>query len=180
MLTGVVSGIDVLFTHFIPDPIQGDKVIKHSDTYAKPVKEAALWVKDELGYQFDGYIVYFEDYQIRSEEENEQYPHKLRHMNLERIEEGFSELYPDEVIVGLIHESKGILNKDLIRKKYVVDVLRNLVGGNPFYYFDDESYEKLDLKIEVLTEIRKGKKPKEIPQYSEIFELLPADMQLLD
>jgi len=53
------------------------------------------------------------------------------------------------------------------------------VGGDPFYYFDDDSYEKLDLKIEVLTALKKGKNPKDIPQYDEIFELLPADVQLL-
>jgi hypothetical protein len=180
VFTGIVAGIDVMFTRFIPDPSKGKKWIQRSDAYIKPVREAAIWVKNENKHEFDGYIVYFEEYQIRLEEKDEQYPKKLRHMNMKRIEEGFNELFPDEVITGLIRESGGILDKDIIRKKYNVDVLRNLVGGDPFYYFDDDSYKKLDLKIEVLTALNKGMSPKDIPQYDEIFELLPTDVQLLD
>ena len=32
------------------------------------------------------------------------------------------------------------------------------MGGDHFYFFDDNSYEKLDLKIEVLTALKKGAK----------------------
>ena len=180
VITGTVASIEVIFAKFVSDPSQGKKVMRISDTYTKPVREAAIWVKNERKYEFDGYIVHFEDYEIRPEEKDEQYPNKLRHMNLKRVEEGFNEIYPDETISRLIQESGGTLNKDLLRKKYKVDVLRNLVGGDHFYFFDDDSYEKLDLKIEVLTALKKGTKPKGIPQYREIFELLPADVQLLD
>jgi hypothetical protein len=179
-MTGIVTGIEVIYARFVPDPSKGKKVLRISDTYTKPVREAAIWVKNERRYKFDGYIVSFEDYKIRPEEKDEQYPKKLRHMNLKRIREGFDELYPSDVISKLIQESGGKLNKDLLRKKYNVDVLRNLVGGDHFYYFDDDSYSKLDLKIEVLTALRKGMKPKTIPQYRDMFELLPADVQLLD
>ena len=179
-LTGIVTGIDIMFTRLVPDPSKGDKWLKRSDPYTKAVKEAAIWVDDENEHEFDGYIAHFEDCQIRSEEKDEQYPRKLRYKNLERLEEGFNELYTDEIIASLINESGGMLNRDLIRKKFTVDVLRNKVGGSVFYYFDDDSYEKLDLKIEVLTDLRKGKIPKDIPNYSEIFELLPDDIQLLN
>jgi len=180
VLTGTVAGIDVMFTRLVPDPSKGENCMMHSDTYTKPVKEAVIWVDDDNEHEFDGYIVHIEDYKILPEEKDEQYPKKLRHMNLENLEEGFGKLYPEEVITGLIQESSGILNKDLIRKKYTVDVLRNLVGGDPFYYFDDDSYEILDLKIEVLTALEKGVKPKVIPHYDEIFELLPSNVQLMD
>jgi len=174
--TGTVAGIDVLFALFVPDPSMGEKSMKRSDAYTKPVREAAIWVKDENDYTFDGYIVYFEDYQIRPERKDEQYPSKMRFMNLKRIDDGFIKLFPDEVIDRIIHESRGMLNKELIRKKFTVDVLRNLVGGDPFYFFDDDSYEKLDMKIEVLTALRKGDSPKDIPHYGDIFELLPDDV----
>ena len=178
--TGIVVGIDIIFARFVPDPSQGEKVLICSDTFIQPTKEAAIWIKDEREYKFDGYIVHFEDYQIYPEEKDEEYPDKMRYMNLDKIEEGFNNNYPEEVLTGLIQKSGGILTKDLIRKKFTVDVLRNLVGGDPFYYFDDDSYEKLDLKIETLSALRNGTAPKDIPKYSEIFELLPDDVQILD
>jgi len=102
VITGVVASIEIIFARFVPDPSKGDKCMMYADTYIKPVREAAIWVKNERKYEFDGYIVHFEDYEIRPEEKDEQYPKKLRYMNIKRIEEGFSENYPDDVISELI------------------------------------------------------------------------------
>jgi hypothetical protein len=78
--------------------IKGEKWLTCSDTYTKPVKEAAIWVSDEDEYEFDGYIVHFKDQQIRPADQDEHYTNKLRFMNTEKIEEGFAIHYPDEVI----------------------------------------------------------------------------------
>jgi len=53
-------------------------------------------------------------------------------------------------------------------------------GGILFKYFDSESVELLDLKIEVLSAIKDGKLPKDIPRYYEIFELLSDEGQIQD
>ena len=47
-------------------------------------------------------------------------------------------------------------------------------------FFDLESSEKLDEKIKVLTELKEGKKPEEIPEYYSILELYPNDGQAWD
>ena len=92
----------------------------------------------------------------------------------------FRKLYPDYGITELIRESGGKLTKDTIRKKFIVDELRGVVTDDLFRYFDDDSYELLDLKIEVLTALKEGKVPAEIPHYYDIFELLPPEGQIWD
>jgi len=179
VLLGTVASIDILYTKLIPDRSRGTNCVMRSDSYSKPVKEAFIWEKNERKFSFDGYIVHFDDYQIRPEEKAEQYPSKNRLMNLKKTKECFGELYPDEVIPKLIKDSGNVLTKDLIYNKFAVDALRNHVGGDPFIYFDDDSYEKLDLKIEVLTALKKGMSPKDIQQYYDIFELLPPDYEAL-
>lgn len=99
---------------------------------------------------------------------------------LKDIERRFDELYPDEGIAELIKESGGKLTKDLIQKKFIVDELRREVVGDFYRYFDDDSYELLDLKIEVLTATMEGKVPKDIPRFYDIFELLPPEGQVWD
>lgn len=42
-------------------------------------------------------------------------------------------------------------------------------------FFDLESDEQLDLKIKVLTQLKNGVPPKDIPEYYSILELYPAD-----
>lgn len=42
-------------------------------------------------------------------------------------------------------------------------------------FFDTTSDEKLDLKIEVLTDLKKGKTIAEIPKFYDILELYPED-----
>lgn len=41
--------------------------------------------------------------------------------------------------------------------------------------FDLDSEEKLDLKIDVLTQLKNGVPPKDIPEYYSILELYPDD-----
>lgn len=47
-------------------------------------------------------------------------------------------------------------------------------------FFDLDSEEKLDLKIEVLTQLKNGVPPKDIPEYYSILELYPADDKMWD
>ena len=47
-------------------------------------------------------------------------------------------------------------------------------------FFDQESSKKLDEKIKVLTELKEGKKPEDIPEYYSILELYPNDGQTWD
>lgn len=47
-------------------------------------------------------------------------------------------------------------------------------------FFDQESSEKLDEKIKVLTELKEGKKPEDISEYYSILELYPNDGQTWD
>jgi hypothetical protein len=47
-------------------------------------------------------------------------------------------------------------------------------------FFDQESAELLDEKIRVLTDLKEGKKPDEIPEYYSILELYPKEEQQWD
>ena len=47
-------------------------------------------------------------------------------------------------------------------------------------FFDLESDEMLDLKIKVLTQLKNGVPPKDIPEYYSILELYPADDVMWD
>ena len=47
-------------------------------------------------------------------------------------------------------------------------------------FFDLESDEMLDLKIKVLTQLKNGVPPKDIPEYYSILELYPVDDALWD
>ena len=47
-------------------------------------------------------------------------------------------------------------------------------------FFDIESEEDLDLKIEVLEKLANGTPPSDIPEYYDILELYPADGETWD
>lgn len=47
-------------------------------------------------------------------------------------------------------------------------------------FFDLDSEKQLDLKIEVLTQLKNGVPPKDIPEYYSILELYPADDVMWD
>lgn len=47
-------------------------------------------------------------------------------------------------------------------------------------FFDLGSNEKLDLKIKVLTQLKNGVPPKDIPEYYSILELYPEDDAMWD
>lgn len=47
-------------------------------------------------------------------------------------------------------------------------------------FFDLNSEEMLDLKIEVLTQLKNGVPPCDIPEYYSILELYPADGEMWD
>lgn len=47
-------------------------------------------------------------------------------------------------------------------------------------FFDIESENLLDEKIQVLTDLKNGKKPNEIPDYYKVLELYPKDGVLWD
>lgn len=47
-------------------------------------------------------------------------------------------------------------------------------------FFDLDSEEQLDLKIEVLTKLKNGTPPCDIPEYYSILELYPADGEMWD
>ena len=47
-------------------------------------------------------------------------------------------------------------------------------------FFDLDSEEQLDLKIKVLTQLKNGTPPGDIPEYHSILELYPADDELWD
>jgi hypothetical protein len=96
------------------------------------------------------------------------------------LELKFNELFPDEGIAELEKDSGGKLTREVLFKKFQVDELRREVVGDFYRYFDDDSYELLDLKIEVLTATLKGKVPIDIPRFYDIFELLPPEGQVWD
>lgn len=47
-------------------------------------------------------------------------------------------------------------------------------------FFDLDSEKQLDLKIEVLTKLKNGVPPGDIPEYYSILELYPADGEMWD
>ena len=47
-------------------------------------------------------------------------------------------------------------------------------------FFDLDSEKQLDLKIRVLTQLKNGVPPKDIPEYYSILELYPADDEMWD
>lgn len=57
----------------------------------------------------------------------------------------------------------------------VMDLLSQVKDPMVHAFFDTDSEELLDEKIEVLTALIEGKTPSEIPKYYDILELKPSD-----
>jgi len=63
----------------------------------------------------------------------------------------------------------------IIKKEQILDLLIEVDDDLVGRYFDDDSDEMLDDKIEVLTALKEGKEIKDIPKYYDILELLPKE-----
>ena len=57
----------------------------------------------------------------------------------------------------------------------VIDLLLDVHDPLVHKFFDSDSEEMLDLKIEVLTQLKNGVPPGDIPDYYSILELYPED-----
>lgn len=68
------------------------------------------------------------------------------------------------------------MDAELIQKKeQIFDLLMSVDDDLIRRYFDPDSDELLDEKIEVLTSMKEGKTISEIPKYYDILELLPKE-----
>ena len=68
------------------------------------------------------------------------------------------------------------MDEELIQKKeQIFDLLMSVDDDIIRRYFDPDSDELLDEKIEVLTSLKEGKTISEIPKYYDILELLPKE-----
>lgn len=68
------------------------------------------------------------------------------------------------------------MDEKLIEKKeQIFDLLMSVDDDLIRRYFDPDSDELLDEKIEVLTSLKEGKTISEIPKYYDILELLPKE-----
>ena len=68
------------------------------------------------------------------------------------------------------------MNKELIIKKdRIMDLLFKVDNYEVSKFFDVESEEMLDDKIEVLTALSEGKTIAEIPKFYDVLELMPKD-----
>ncbi|MCQ5141330.1 MULTISPECIES: hypothetical protein [Lachnospiraceae] len=61
------------------------------------------------------------------------------------------------------------------KKIQIMDLLSYTIGIPEMKYFNLESDELLDEKIEVLTQIKEGKTIAEIPNFYKVLEDLPED-----
>ena len=67
-------------------------------------------------------------------------------------------------------------DKDLIEKKVkILDLLFEVDNYEVSQFFDAESDEMLDEKIEVLTALKSGKTIAEIPKFYDVLELMPKN-----
>jgi hypothetical protein len=64
---------------------------------------------------------------------------------------------------------------DLEKWSKMMDLLAQVYDPMIHAFFDTDSEEVLDEKIEVLTALIEGKTPSEIPNYYEVMELKPDD-----
>ena len=62
----------------------------------------------------------------------------------------------------------------------VSDLLLDVHDPLVHKFFDLDSEDMLDLKIEVLTKLKDGIPPADIPEYYSILELYPADDEMWD
>lgn len=62
----------------------------------------------------------------------------------------------------------------------ILDLLAEVNDDLVHKFFDLDSYKMLDEKIDVLTKLKNGVKPIDIPNYYDILELYPEDGVLWD
>ena len=62
------------------------------------------------------------------------------------------------------------------KKVKIFDLLSSAIGIPEMRYFNVDSDEMLDDKIEVLTQLKEGKPISEIPNFYDILEDLPEDL----
>lgn len=67
----------------------------------------------------------------------------------------------------------------IVKQEKIRDLLAEVYEPE-LRYFDRDSNELLDEKIEVLTALKEGKKIKDIPNFYRVLELLPEDGQIWD
>ena len=66
-------------------------------------------------------------------------------------------------------------NKDYEKTEQIYELLLSVDDYLIHKFFDLESDKLLDDKIEVLTDLKNGKAPADIPKYHDILELYPKD-----
>ena len=66
------------------------------------------------------------------------------------------------------------------KKEKILNLLFEVDCYEVSQFFDDESDEMLDEKIEVLTALKEGKTIEEIPNFYDVLELMPKDGEIWD
>lgn len=66
------------------------------------------------------------------------------------------------------------------KKEKILNLLFEVDCYEVSQFFDDESDEMLDEKIEVLTALKNGKSIDEIPNFYNVLELYPKDNEMWD
>ena len=61
------------------------------------------------------------------------------------------------------------------KREKIFSLLLEVSDGLVAKFFDPDIDKMLDEKIEVLTDIKEGRKPSEIPKYYDILELYPEE-----
>ena len=61
------------------------------------------------------------------------------------------------------------------KREKIFSLLLEVSDGLVAKFFDPDSDKMLDEKIEVLTAIKEGRKPSDIPKYYDILELYPEE-----
>ena len=71
--------------------------------------------------------------------------------------------------------------KELIQKRAkIMDLLFKVDNYEVMQFFDVESNELLDEKIEVLTALQEGKSIADIPNFYDVLELMPQNGEMWD
>lgn len=77
-------------------------------------------------------------------------------------------------------EGDSMAMKPDTRLIQILDLLAEVNDDLVHKFFDLDSYKMLDEKIDVLTKLKNGVKPIDIPNYYDILELYPEDGVLWD
>lgn len=69
------------------------------------------------------------------------------------------------------------MSEKMIQIRMLLDEINDILVSK---FFDANSEDMLDVKIKVLTQLKNGVPPKDIPEYYSILELYPEDDQIWD